>query len=324
MEVCSTSFAHISNELRYALGVINLLVGLAALIGNVMAFLVIFKTKYFRNRSTCFLGSLIMTDFLVGAILEPMHVAQFFSEALRNNCKFNTARRYLSTLLIGASISSIAIISYDRYTHLSRTQQYLKHMCIKKVVALISISWVIPMIVPILMKLGKDEKIYSGIIFVLISIYFTIIVICYVFIVKIVRKKKSEEDESGNQSSKRKRRTKNDIRAAKAIGIIIVCFCLTLIPVSIYHCIVAVKAFMPNSIPDFKESSRDVFYACAMTLAMVNSGINPLIYYFRNPKFKESLLQVMKKSSPLIIFFRNKTQISSKGGVEADTVSSSV
>ena len=32
---------------------------------------------------------------------------------------------------------------------------------------------------------------------------------------------------------------------------------------------------------------------------MANSGINPFIYYFRNPKFKESLVKSLKAFCPL-------------------------
>ena len=199
---------YISIALRDVFGVSSLSVGSLALFGNIMAFLVIVKTKYFRNRSTCFLGSLIMTDFLVGALLEPMHVAQFFSEELHSNCKFNTARRYLSKILIGASVGSIAMISYDRYTHLSKRNTYLIHMGKRKVAGLIAMSWLVPIILPILMKLRSDEKIYRGIrilseiLFILISVSFTSTVLCYVFIVKIVRKKKFEMVQHGKQNLK--------------------------------------------------------------------------------------------------------------------------
>ena len=324
MEVCSISFAYLSNELRNLFGVINLLIGLAAFIGNFMAFLVIFNARYFRNRSSFFLGSLMMTDFLVGAVLEPMHVAQLFSEELRNNCKFNTARRYLSTLLIGASIGSVAVISYDRYIHLSRTQTYLIHMCKRKVAGLISIAWLVPTVMPILMTLGKDEKIYSGMIFVVISVYFTIMMLCYIFIVKIVRKKTIEMVQCGKQSLRQQRQVKKEIRAAKVITMVIMCFFVNLIPISIYHCTAAVKAFIPGNAPEFKESARDIFYTVTMTLAIANSGINPLIYYLRNQRFKGAGIQILRKICPVICFSMCQKQRLSTGSKGTEVTSTSV
>ena len=296
MAVCDTNFSHLSHELGNVFGTINLVIGLVALLGNLVALLVILKTKHFRNHSTCFLGSLIMTDFLVGVLLEPMHAAQLFSEGFRNNCIFNSARRYLSTVLIGASISSIALISYDRYTHLSRPTTYSQQMQGKKVTALITTGWLIPALIPILMKLGKDEQIYSGIVFLYIFVYFTIMVACYFFIIKIVRRRDAGMAES--HSHAQHHRIKNDLRAAKAVATIIICFAVAIIPISIYHCTVAINTFLPQGIPGFKETSREISYTVGMTLAMANSGINPFIYYLRNPKFKEGLIKELKAFCP--------------------------
>ena len=320
MAVCDSNFGYLSSEWRKALGVLNLATGLMAFIGNLVAFLIIFKTKHFRNLSVYFLGSLIMTDFLVGLLLEPMHVAQLFSEELRNNCTFNGVRRYLSTLLIGASISSIALISYDRYMHLSTTQNYNQHMNKRKAAVMITVGWVIPAVVPILIRLGKDEQIYSSIIFAYVSIYFTIIVGCYIFIIKILRKKESEMFKSQTQNKKERRQGKNDVRAARVVATIIVCFAILIIPISIYHCIVAVKTFLPNSIPSFKETSKEICYAVGMTLAMTNSALNPLIYFLRNPKFKEILLKELKGLYPASCTSKRFSSENTGSGTECNSV----
>ena len=113
MAACENDFAYLSNEWRVVFGVVNIAIALVAFTGNLVAFLVILKTKCLQNLSTCFLGSLIVADFLIGTLLEPMDVAQLISKSLLNNCTLNYARRYLSALLIVASVNSIALISYD-------------------------------------------------------------------------------------------------------------------------------------------------------------------------------------------------------------------
>ena len=299
MVACDTNFAYLTDEWRQVFGAINLAIGFMAFFGNSIAVLVLAKTKHFRNLSTCFLGSLVTTDFLVGIILEPMHVAQLFSEGPRDNCIFNSSRRYLSTLLIGASISSIGLISYDRYIHLSMPLTYSENMPKRKVASLITVGWFVPVIVPVLMKLGKEEQIiYSSIIFVYIFVYFTIIVTSYVFIVKIIRENENEMVKMEIRNQAHQGRTRHDVQAAKAVATLITCFAVTIIPISIYHCIVAVNNVLPQGIPGFKEMPREICYTAAMTLAMANSSINPLIYYFRNPKFKENLGKDLKRLCP--------------------------
>ena len=95
----------VSTNLRYALGFFNAIQGLAAFIGNAIVFVIIIKNKRLHTRSNACLLSLAASDLLVGAIVEPMHVIQFFSEDYRADCTFNKIRRYLSTVCM--LISSI-------------------------------------------------------------------------------------------------------------------------------------------------------------------------------------------------------------------------
>ena len=266
-----------------------------AFIGNLVAIMIILKTKHFRNLSTCFLSSLVMTDFLVGILLAPMHVAQLVSEPIRNDCTLNNARRYLSTLLIGASVSSVALISYDRYLHLTRTQNYCQFMNKGKVTILITVGWALPAGVPMLKIIAKTAGIYNGIAFAYVCICFVVIVACYACIIKTVQKKEKELIESQAQDQTEKHRISNEIRAAKIIATIIVCYVITFFPSSTYFCVLAINAFLPDGIPGLKETSTEVYYAVVLTLAMANSGMNPFIYYFRNPKFKKSLAKSWRR-----------------------------
>ena len=295
MTACHKSFSYLSDQWRAILGIVSTAVAFMAFWGNLVAIMIIFRTKHFRNLSTCFLGSLVMTDFLVGILLAPMHVAQLVSEPLRNDCTLNNTRRYLSTLLIGASVSSIALISYDRYLHLTRTQTYCQFMNKGKAIALVTVGWALPAGVPMLMIIANTAPIYHGIAFAYVSLCFVVIVACYACIIKTVRRKEKELADSQAQDQIRQHRVTNEIRAAKIIVTIIVCYLITFIPSCTYFCVVAIKAFLPNSIPGLEETSTEFYYAVVLALAMANSGINPFIYYFRNPKFKESLVESWRK-----------------------------
>ena len=295
MTACYKSFSYLSDEWRAVLGIVNTAVAFIAFLGNLVAMMIIFRTKYFRNLSACFLGSLVMTDFLVGILLAPMHVAQLVSEPLRNDCTLNNARRYPSTLLIGASVSSVALISYDRYLHLTRTQNYRQFMNKRKVTILITVGWVLPIGVPMLKVIAVTAVIYNGIAFAYVCICFVVIVACYACIIKTVRKKEKELIERQAQDQVQQHRITNEIRAAKIIATIIVCYVMTFFPSCTYFCVVAIEAFLPNGMPGLKETSTEVYYAVVLTLAMANSGMNPFIYYFRNPKFKESLAKSWRR-----------------------------
>lgn len=99
MATCQYNLA-VSTNLRYTLGIVNAIQGLAAFLGNALVFFIVIKNKRLHTRSNACLLSLAASDLLVGAIVEPMHVIQFFSEDYRADCVFNKIRRYLSTVCI--------------------------------------------------------------------------------------------------------------------------------------------------------------------------------------------------------------------------------
>ena len=78
----------------------------------------------------------------------------------------------------------------------------------------------------------------------------------------------------------------NGLRVAAAI---LVCLLITIIPTATYTGVVGINTFLPKGIPGLTETSVEIFFTIMVQLTMVNSVINSLIYYLRNPKFKESL-----------------------------------
>ena len=133
MSACPSNFSILSTAWRYTFGVLAVKVAAVALSGNMVVVILMLKIRSLRSRSNIILGSLAATDLLVGLFLAPMHILQFFSHTFRENCSFNAARRLSAVLLMGSSVASIALISYDRYVHLSKTQNYTQHMTPRKI-----------------------------------------------------------------------------------------------------------------------------------------------------------------------------------------------
>ena len=273
----------VSESLRYVLGVVNIIQGLASTLGNALVFVVVMRNRRLWTRSNAYLLSLAMSDFLVGILLEPMFVAQFFSYKHRQNCTFNMVRRYLSTLLMGGAVGSIALVSYDRWTHLTKTIRYKEFMPKKKVAILLTIAWLIPAFMP--MARFTSEAVYSAIVIVYVSAILALMTTCYFIIVKIVRSKgiafRRRNENTANT-------TTNHVRVAKAIVILIFCLLATFLPISIYHGVTALNAFSPGMIK-MSDDTKEICYAVLMTIGLANSGFNPVIYYIRIPEFRASM-----------------------------------
>eukprot|EP00112_Aurelia_sp_Birch-Aquarium-sp1_P011945 Seg2508.2 transcript_id=Seg2508.2/GoldUCD/mRNA.D3Y31 product="Adenosine receptor A3" protein_id=Seg2508.2/GoldUCD/D3Y31 len=276
----------VPTTVAYILGIINILQGLMALLGNLMFFMVIVRNGRLHTRSNACLASLATTDMLVGIILEPLHIMQFFAAEYRNDCGLNSARRFLSTFFMCASIGAITVVSYDRYMHLSKTVNYTQFMTRRKVVALLIISW----LVPLMMSMFHFTKEIVLKVFVIVYIFTSIAVMitCYITIIRIVKNREvALKNSSSSIDTSVAKETKTNIRAAKAITLIIAFFFGTFAPMAFFFSVMTISS-LSHSVLKISAKAREITYACLATVAMANSAINPIIYYLRIPEFKAS------------------------------------
>ena len=294
--MCYQSFDGLSASLLYFFGVLHTSIGIIAFCGNLMVFMVIYNTYSLRNRSSVSLVSLAMTDFLVGCVLQPMHILQFFYKDYRSKCTFNAFRRMLSIFIAVASFSSIALISYDRYINLSKPFEYHRHMRRRKIITLVALCWLVPASVPFLRFVGRNETVLAAVISTYVFSNFAVTFVSYVCIITIIRKRQEELARGDNKTQIRSQsaRIRQQIKAAKAIAVIIVCFFLATVPISVYNSLVAIEGFLLKTVSGFEGDTREIIYAVAVTFAMANSAINPIIYYVKIPDYKKNVLRLFR------------------------------
>ena len=288
----------------YILATINIVQGLASSIGNLIVFWIIIKSKSLHTRSNFCLMSLATTDLLVGLILEPLHIMQLFSAGYRSDCQVNSVRRFLAALFMGASIGSIAVVSYDRYVHLSKTLNYRQYMPKKKIACLLTIAWMVPL--AIIFTRYISEFVYEVTLIVYISTIIAIMVTCYFFIIRIVKNgenslrtamKTPKRPSDGDKSKLKTREMKSHIKAARAIIFIIATLFLTFAPVLVFFAMAALGRLLKLSVFT-SATSRDIGYACSMTIAMANSAMNPVIYCLRIPEIRTSFKRYVRFLCP--------------------------
>ena len=251
-----------------------------------MLFIIILQNRCLHTRSNAFLVSLAITDMLVGFILQPLHIMQLFSTAYSNNCGLNSARRFLSSLFMGASIGAVTVVSYDRYIHLSKTVNYPQFMSKRRVVTLLVLSWLIPLIMS--MSHFTKEIVLKVFTFVFISSSIVIMIACYVTIIRLARSREIATKRSASSiDTSVTKETKTHIRAAKAIVLIIAVFLITFAPMALFYFIMTISRVF-NSAFYISRQASEITYAVLATATMASSAINPIIYYFRIPKFKAS------------------------------------
>ena len=121
MKCATLNFSHYTKVtfwLKFAViatSTINAVTSVSATFGNFLIIYIIFKNTRLRNPSNLLLGSLSVTDFLVGLIVQPLFVIRKVLEIHTiHSCTILLMFRY-STILCGvASFLNIALISIDR------------------------------------------------------------------------------------------------------------------------------------------------------------------------------------------------------------------
>ena len=264
---CNSTLGNLPDDTwSNVLGGLMCVITATASVENFIVLLVLQRFKTLHTASNKILASLAMSDFLTGAILAPLHAAQYLNKDILMNCTMEDVRRYISTVLIGASTFNLGLISCDRCLHLIKLQDYKLE---KKVLyPAIAFCWVVPILLPFLRKIGKTEHVYSVTLITIGTIILTIIVVSYLGVIISLKA-------YAKRYSKRMRQTAilNEKRAGNTVVIIITLYIIMIVPVFLHFGLKSTKSFDKY----FLAKS----YNIGMILAIANSSINPMVYCYR-------------------------------------------
>lgn len=138
--------------------------GLVTLVCNILVIFIILKrSRLFRNHSNWLLLSLATADFLVGAIMIPWIFVCFFDSTLPCHAEWSISN-IIFDMLLHISVSNLCIVTMDRYLWVVFPMRYQDFMTCRSIIILIISSWLIPVsfqtVHAILeFKLSHDQKI---------------------------------------------------------------------------------------------------------------------------------------------------------------------
>nr|XP_047127176.1 D(1C) dopamine receptor-like [Hydra vulgaris] len=286
---------------------------------NLFVVIIIIRMKK-REIRNCILLSLSTSDLFVGMILGPITITQFLNTDLLSNCTVHFIRGYILVFLVGSSLSTLAVISYDRYLLLSKLTNYNKYMTKKKVIFLIGFAWFFPGFIPILKKINMTTYVILRIINCTLPL--PTLVVFYFLITKEVHKREVmlrryksnstklkkivfDSIESNNSISSKdnnidstkysvnylrtenSRKLKYNIRVAKSVTLLITCYFTFIFPLNLFMILELANV-------QYSPEAHEIFYMCAVFFMQVNSCINPLIYYSKQRDIKKGYQQILK------------------------------
>ena len=269
---------------------INIPLALTSIVGNALVLHAVWKTPTLRSPSMLLLCSLALSDLTVGAVVQPLFIARdlivVYSHSERLKHLFRTATYIIGFSLCGISLCTVAAISVDRLIAIQKSLQYLSIVTIPRVKRIIVAIWTINVI------LGStpfwEGNIRMGGIVIIICVCLCISTISHVKIYRIVRHHQNAiqiqlhavETNNGDVSNNMLGLKKSAFNTFIVFIVLIICYCPYLVVYAV-STVYPINLFLARSL--------------STTIVVINSCLNPFLYFWRLREVREVVLQTCRK-----------------------------
>ena len=269
---------------------INIPLALTSIAGNALVLHAVWKTPTLRSPSMLLLCSLALSDLAVGAVAQPLFIANdlivVYSQSERLKRIFFNFSNIFGFSLCGISLGTVAAISVDRLIAIQKSLQYLSIVTIPRVRRILVAIWITGVIFA--SSRFWEGNIRLGAIVVVICVCLCISTICHVKIYRIVRHHQNAiqiqlnavETNNGDVNNNILGQKKSAFNAFIVFLVLIICYCPLLVVYTVSK-IYPINLFLAISITS--------------TIVFVNSCLNPFLYCWRLCEVREVVLQTCHK-----------------------------
>ena len=266
--------------------VLNTPLILTSIIGNALVLAAILRTPSLRSPSNVFLCSLVLSDLLVGLIVQPVYIVASFSFLPDSPLMFTY---HVTALFVcGVSLGSMTAISVDRFLALHYHMRYPNLMTPKRAEYASAGIWFLSIILPCVRVL--DKKSYFLTIAVGIVICLLVSSFSYIRIYRIVRQHQLQIhfQQQAVQSSNAEHNL-NTVQKTKSAINTFIYFIFMILCYSPMFIFMLVYANFPSMRLQLK-----VWWILVNTVTFTNSSINPLLYCWRTYELRAAILKILR------------------------------
>ena len=251
-------------------------------VANVLILLTLAKTTSLQTPSILLLASLTANDVIVGAILQPVSVTRSLYWLLAKNFCMRTnadiVRRCFLHLCRLNSLSSLVIISWDRYTAIARPYRYKVLVTKSRVSKVIPVVWCINVVATCVdhFVIGTSANLLKLIPYIILGFLLIVIQISVVCAYKRhTRKMLTQQSMSDNMVTQRMAIEKH---ISVTVAIIIAALLVSYLPIIVFFIMRIVGKSACNYLRLMSQWLELILYT--------NAAVNPLIYFRRNSELK--------------------------------------
>ena len=262
--------------------ILNAPLMLLSIIGNALVLVAILKTPSLRSPSVIFLCNLAISDLLVGLVVQPVYMVE---QMVKTVPKLQEAVGAMGLVGCGVSLSTITAITVDRFLALHYHLQYPNLMTTSRAIYKIVTIWCI--ITLFSFSILWSRRIYYFLGAFCITICLLVCLVCFIKIYRIVRRHQVQihvqQQAVENSTGTNKQQIRQSTKSAKNIFIYFLVMILCYTPLFCVYIISAINNL--NSM---------VLWTFPVTVAFMNSSINPFLYCWRIPELRTAVFQTAR------------------------------
>ena len=262
----------------------------AAIILNILTIAAVKSRKELQKNSYILLSSMAVADILVGAINMPLSALVEFviSRQVFNNaiCQVDMVNVHLMFAFTGCSLCHLTLIAWERYQAIEKCFEYKAKMTKRRLKKLAKTAWFltaltsIPGIVLTALEINHDFIIEA------IAAFFALILIPYFYIMVYRETRKRKLTHITQITFLVKAKLEN--RVAITCALVSTAVILSFVPLVTVGLLGELYPVLRNN----------YVFRSAETLLQMNSIVNPLIYCYRNRRFRNIVLEILCIRNP--------------------------
>ena len=267
---------------------------LVTILLNTLVIIAIKQKKELQRISCILLSSLAVTDLLVGAVNMPLSATVDVLIALQKVhgvCMLDSVNVHLMFLIFASSTYHLTLIAWERYVAIQKWMNYRTIVTRSRVKKLAIGAWFAALLTTLpgilLEAIGADPKfevVWYNIKIALGTAALILIVYFYIMVHIGVRKRKLSQISQVTSLVQAKLENK----VAKTTCLVTAALLISFLPI-------IVVGALGNFSPTFRKNWA---FRSAETLMQLTSIVNPCIYCYRDHRFRNALLELLRIRKP--------------------------
>ena len=264
--------------------VLNILISITATTGNLLVLVTIWRSPHLHSPSNTLLFGLALSDLCAGLVSEPLHIG--FQAVLFNNSGKATSCTLVDTLsltctsLTVVTLLTVTAMNVDRYLAIYLHLRYEQVVTEKRARKVILCLWFISSVPFVIMVF--DPMTSYLVIIITITVCLVIITFAWIKIYQVVRHHQAQIQDQmavASQSFNMARFRNSAISTMLVLVIVLLCYTPFLVS----------KICLTISL----NRSNFVFFEISLTFVLLNSSLNPFVYFWRQRDLRARAKQLV-------------------------------